>query len=444
MSRTLVVLALLVLAACADSRDDGTTTSTSTASAQGRPRPSGPRIDTSAAPITSAEPSQPPIRQSPGPGPLVDGTALEVRPFVSRITTNEPLHLAIQLVSDTPIKDGHPFLSETVDLDQMLETFEYEVAPLVGDAKKVRGRKGTQKSKRNLADTIVDVTLAEKVAKDDTATVAAQGAFSKPGKHTLTVRATIKTDKRTLKLTSPPIEIQVVEASKDVRSIEDLTQVAADIVKNRRGLEAPPTPTAPVIEDKDGNVSFRFQVRPNQAGGYDVEVVEVLLDRSGKLVFYDPFRHFTCIAEGTLVDTPGGRVPIEAVRVGSRVIGWDTELGRAAVATVEAVDRSHAERLVVLGDLVVTPNHPVFAGGEWQDAGDIEPGDELFGRDFSALRAEPRRIERPATVYDITVSDPHTFFAGGILVHNKAAANPVGGRGQPWEGWFHRRSAKTK
>jgi hypothetical protein len=442
MPRTLVVLALLVLAACADSRDGGA--STSSASAEGRPRPSGPRINTSAAPITSAEPSQPPIRQSPGPGPLVDGAALEVRAFVTRITTNDPLHLAIQLVSDQPIKDGHPFLSESVAFDEMLASLTYEALPLVGDGKNVSGRKGPDKGQRTLADTMFDVTLAEKPAKDDTLTIAAQGAFAKPGKHTLTVRATIKTDKRTLKLTSAPLEIQVVEPSSDVRSIEDLTQVAADLVKNRRGLEARPTPTAPVIEDRDGNVSFRFQVRPTEAGGYDVEVVEVLLDRSGKLVFYDPFRHFTCVAKGTLVDVPGGRAPIETLRVGMRVTSWDTDRREPAVSVVEAVDSAYAERLVALGDLLVTPNHPVLAGGSWQDAGNIDASTELFGRDFSALRVEPRRVDGPATVYDITVSYPHTFFAGGVLVHNKAAANPVGGRGQPWDGWFFRRSATTK
>ncbi|NUO50826.1 MAG: hypothetical protein HOV80_18390 [Polyangiaceae bacterium] len=268
-----VVLAALLVAACADPSPGGA----GSASAA-RPRSSGPRIDTTPAPITSAAPSQPPIRPSPGPGPVVDGTALEVRAFVSRITNSDPLHLAIQLVPGEPIED------------EMLASLVYEIAPLVGDTKTIRGRKRADKTERGAAKTLVDVTLAEKVEKDDTVTIPMQGAFAKPGKHTLTVRATVKSDKRTLKLASAPLEIQVVEPSTDVRPIEELTQVAADMVKNRRGFEERPSPTAPVVEDREGNVSFRFQVRPPQAAEGDVEVVEVLLDRSGKLVFYDPFR----------------------------------------------------------------------------------------------------------------------------------------------------------
>src|SRR5262245_42792815 len=137
MRRASLVIAALLLVACSDT-PPGATTSASA------PRHSGPRINTSAAPITSAEPSQPPIRKSPGKGPVVDGASLEVRPFVSRITTTDPLHLAIQLVPETPIGKDHPWLTEMFNLDEALATFEYEVVPLVGDGKKIRGRKGTE------------------------------------------------------------------------------------------------------------------------------------------------------------------------------------------------------------------------------------------------------------------------------------------------------------
>jgi hypothetical protein len=195
-----------------------------------------------------------------------------------------------------------------------------------------------------------------------------------------------------------------------------------------------PSLNGPPIEDVEGNRSFEFQ---GVSMGYDVPMVEVLVDPGGKQLHLEEYTHFTCVAEGTLIATPNGPVPIEALRVGHRVSSFDVEKMRPVVTTVVVVERARTERLVRLGDLRVTQSHPVFVDGAWRAAGTIEPGMSLLRQDGGEFMAAPELEAAIATVYDISVTEPHTYFAGGLLVHNKAVGVPLHG-GAPWDGWFSR------
>jgi hypothetical protein len=48
-------------------------------------------------------------------------------------------------------------------------------------------------------------------------------------------------------------------------------------------------------------------------------------------------------------------------------------------------------------------------------------------------------VARIAPVVDLSVAWPHTYFAGGVLVHNKAVGVPLA-PGDRWQGLFLRRT----
>jgi len=129
-----------------------------------------------------------------------------------------------------------------------------------------------------------------------------------------------------------------------------------------------------------------------------------------------------CIAAGTLIATENGPLPVESLRVGDRVVGFDPETRRRVVTTVTAMVPKAAATTLRLGDgLRVTPDHPVFADGAFRPAGALSPGSGLLTEDGAPLvAASLERVSGEVTVYDLSVDWPHTYFAGGVLVHNKS------------------------
>ncbi|WP_158632057.1 polymorphic toxin-type HINT domain-containing protein [Micromonospora sp. Llam0] len=75
--------------------------------------------------------------------------------------------------------------------------------------------------------------------------------------------------------------------------------------------------------------------------------------------------------------------------------------------------------------ITATDGHPFWVASQatWRDASRLRPGDELLASDGSRLRViDIVACQRPATVYNLTVADIHTYyvFAGTapVLVHN--------------------------
>lgn len=83
-----------------------------------------------------------------------------------------------------------------------------------------------------------------------------------------------------------------------------------------------------------------------------------------------------CFPAGTVVSTPRGEVPIQAVAPGMEV---STPAGPRRVLAVSA--RAYAEDATAFwterGVLVATGNHPVWANGEWTEARRLKGGDRL-------------------------------------------------------------------
>jgi hypothetical protein len=120
------------------------------------------------------------------------------------------------------------------------------------------------------------------------------------------------------------------------------------------------------------------------------------VDASGQV------RYWACFAAGTLVHTDTGLVPIEQVRVGTKVLSQPEAGGdqgyRAVTGTVATLDQQvHAVQIEVEGEsslttLVVTANHPFWVeerlahGEHWLAAECLQTG-------FVLQLADGRRVK---------------------------------------------------
>lgn len=139
-----------------------------------------------------------------------------------------------------------------------------------------------------------------------------------------------------------------------------------------------------------------------------------------------------CFSAGTRISMADGTTRrIEMLRAGDLVLSYDSALKTLVPGTVVQTFRHRApkELVVIDGALRATPNHPLFANGDWLPLDGVMAKDELVrlftpqDPDHASTRQEPvRTIERvrgDKAIYDLEVSGLHNYFAEGILVHNK-------------------------
>jgi predicted phage terminase large subunit-like protein len=130
-----------------------------------------------------------------------------------------------------------------------------------------------------------------------------------------------------------------------------------------------------------------------------------------------------CVAEGELITTWGGDVPVEQVHVGDMVAtrsGWGTVTAAGLTRRNAAVVRLTAGDGRARRTLRCTADHRVWAAGRgWVSAALLTADDSVTGiaprRDYAVLSVEP---DGTADVYDLSVAGEPEFFAGGILIHN--------------------------
>ncbi len=246
---------------------------------------------------------------------------------------------------------------------------------------------------------------------------------------------------------SEPVEIELTESSATFLRLESLLRAATAAAAAEWGIADGATvnvlspafsPDLPrfVFEDLEERVVFTWHhgsppwydwlwTASVARDGTDIRLVE-----SGHLA---RMLGTSCVARGVMVDTPDGRRPIEELSAGDTVTARDPESGEISVVRVHATRSAAASATLWLTDgLRVTAEHPVFADGAWTPAGEIASGAALVARDGSTVAAAPR-ADGQVEVFDLTVAPPHTFFAGGVLVHNKQRAYDA-----RWDDpWYH-------
>jgi hypothetical protein len=141
--------------------------------------------------------------------------------------------------------------------------------------------------------------------------------------------------------------------------------------------------------------------------------------------------HYSCLAAGTPVWTESGPVPVEAIRVGDRVLSQDAESGQLAYKPVlHTTIRQDAPlvKLDLLDDTITTSSgHPFWiAGHGWMKARDIGPSMHFHG----AAGTTPLVASQPAgtgRVYNLIVADFHSYFVGkaAVLSHDITRRRPT-------------------
>ncbi len=406
------------------------------------PAPTAPTAATPPAKLTQ------PIRENVATGAVQGGAALEARLFLSKVTTADPVRLALRFRVDAPPLDKAVWDSATISLADFVRSLRFELTG-PGGKTVLEADDGLGTESLGVGWMNLDLKLTEEGIRRYDKLAAwkkpAPGLFAKPGKYSIALSGSPTFGTKSVKLSLEPIQFELVAPSPEWKSLVDLTKDAAELVKERRELKAAPQSFTAVIDDVADNRWFRFRADtegPTNHSRYDVDIIEVLLDPAGKEQNFDTFPHFTCVAEGVNITTPTGRVPIESLQVGDEVVSWDPALRVKTVATVEHITASHAEELLSFGELRVTGSHPIFADDAFRAAATITPTARFLGEDLLSRFVTRSELDTAATVYELGVSSPNTYFAGGLLVHNKAVAEVVGGRKQPFDGWFYRRAVE--
>ncbi|MBI2611677.1 hypothetical protein HYW54_02950 [Candidatus Gottesmanbacteria bacterium] len=129
-----------------------------------------------------------------------------------------------------------------------------------------------------------------------------------------------------------------------------------------------------------------------------------------------------CFAAGTAVLMADGRLKnIEDVRVGDYVLTRtenDYKLVKAKVTKTHTTEENGY--LILNGNLKVTANHIMWVNNKWQEAGNIQIGDMLVDSKGDAIKISSLEWQRGKfNVYNLEVETYHTYFAGGVWVHNE-------------------------
>ncbi len=137
-----------------------------------------------------------------------------------------------------------------------------------------------------------------------------------------------------------------------------------------------------------------------------------------------------CFPAGTLIRTPQGQTPIEALAPGAPVLAVGPE-SKVVDARVDEllVTRSKVLRIETdRGALRTTSDHPVKRlNGEFAPAGELKAGARVLSwAHGTLLPATVLRIafeEQEQQVYNLRTTWPNTFFAADFVTHNKGGGS---------------------
>ena len=128
---------------------------------------------------------------------------------------------------------------------------------------------------------------------------------------------------------------------------------------------------------------------------------------------------------GTQIWTPDGPVAIETLSVGDAVLSRSTHNFQTHPQTVthqlNRTAEGYQQITTEFGTLTVTPEHPFWVQGRgWTEAKNLQPEDPIATEEGDTLILENRAIEKPVKVYNLSVENTPSYFAGEskAWVHN--------------------------
>ncbi len=141
-----------------------------------------------------------------------------------------------------------------------------------------------------------------------------------------------------------------------------------------------------------------------------------------------------CFAAGTPIHTDQGNIPVEALKVGDKVLASNRTTGKLEYEPISALTIPHHDKLLeirVEGErdpLRPSTGHPFwvkrgYAQPAWMPTGQMQVNDRLLTIDGQWRRVTAIvPVENEETVYNFTVAKDHDYFVGqtGFLVHNQS------------------------
>lgn len=233
-------------------------------------------------------------------------------------------------------------------------------------------------------------------------------------------------DDRSLPYESSWMVFDLEPADTSVLPLNDVTARAAKWLDAAQDGEAYAKLRSALGENTAGNRMVVFDRGP---GPEQWTMVTTLVeqDPSGKLVGLWSSERGTCVAEGTIIQTGRGALPIERVRVGDQVLSYDALRRERVWSEVQHVRSGRTDEVLVINhNLKVTAQHPIWIDGDWKKAGVLQPGMHLMAETAEAsLVTSVERRAGTTQVYDLSVEGSHSYFADGVLVHNKSVLFPI-------------------
>lgn len=238
-----------------------------------------------------------------------------------------------------------------------------------------------------------------------------------------------------------PDQFPVARADEAAAAREHLAEMRADAstwaaVAKAVGFDAASTPTGDTLlaayrnwkmlralelQPSKGD-AFVFDATFNAASGSFTHVIGTVRPNAAiEVTSQEPGRAPACpicLARGTLVATPGGDVPVEALRPGDPVWTADASGRRIAAVVLETgstpVPPTHLLVRLVLADgrvLEASPGHPLADG---RLVGSLQAGDDVDG---STVVSTDRVPDTDARTFDLLPSGPTgAYWGDGILL----------------------------
>lgn len=176
-----------------------------------------------------------------------------------------------------------------------------------------------------------------------------------------------------------------------------------------------------VRQAENGDREFAVVSQVSAREDWEWEACRVFVEPSGRVRRTERTTHFACVAQGSQVLTEKGAVPIEQVAIGDVVLTASLRGGAPLTTRVEGVTSHVVNEIWIVNERYrLTREHPIAAWGRWMRVEELRVGDPLMTFDGVETVTSIAQANEVVRVFDLSVGEPHAYFAGGLLVHNKS------------------------